>query len=547
MNGRGLHCRLARRATIALVGAVGLLALVPAVGVADEIEWMYDPDAVVEIHLGGLTEAELDALEAEPSVEQKGTFELTVGGAVKGLPLADVGIRLKGGNGSGRPVKTGKSGFKVRFDKFVKGQLFFGIKRLTLNNMIQDPSMVHETLSYELFHTLELPASRTGYAFVTLNGADYGLFLNLETLDEVSLPQWFGDTTQHLYEADVPKVDLTPGSAEKFEVDEGDEEDLSDLEALIEAVNDEEGDWSEGVAPVADLERLADQWAVERYIAHWDGYAGIAGVFRPNNYYLHSDTADIFQMMPWGTDQTWERDDLEFEEPAGGVMFNKCLEDADCMDLYVEGLTKVHCAVPGLDQEAHAALLAAMLQPYQEEEDPLRREATAAEIAAEVESVEDFAVLRQQQLAEYLTGKGVLGAGTDPCAPPAEPEKPSDPVPGPAPKATPPAPVPDSGARLSFGPTKVQGATVLTRLTVPGAGEATQQVTARLAGRQVRACSGRGRRAAAGELTVRCRLSGPVRRALRSAPLKLRVRVGFIPAAGRSQFVVRFPTAPKRP
>ena len=92
---------------------------------------MYDPDAVVEIHLTDISEAELDALELEPDEYVEGTFELTVNGVPKGPVLNKVGVRLKGGQGSGRPVKTGKSGFKVRFDEFVKGQLFFGIKRLT--------------------------------------------------------------------------------------------------------------------------------------------------------------------------------------------------------------------------------------------------------------------------------------------------------------------------------------------------------------------------------------------------------------------------------
>ena len=46
-------------------------------------------------------------------------------------------------------------------------------------------------------------------------------------------------------------------------------------------------------------------WAVEKYIGHWDGYAGDPST-QPNNYYLHSDAAGQFTMLPWGTDQTWD-------------------------------------------------------------------------------------------------------------------------------------------------------------------------------------------------------------------------------------------------
>ena len=76
-------------------------------------------------------------------------------------------------------------------------------------------------------------------------------------------------------------------------------------------------------------------WGVEKYIGHWDGYAGegIPGEeefneHRPNNYYLYSDSSGRFSMLPWGTDQTWD-------EPPGfdgqdGRLFDLCLEDETC-------------------------------------------------------------------------------------------------------------------------------------------------------------------------------------------------------------------------
>lgn len=522
----------------------GLTLLLTAIGpttatAADEVAWMFDPDAVVEIDLGGLSEEELDALEAEPDEYQKGTFELKVAGAPKGPTLVDVGIRRKGGFGSKRAIKTEKSGLKLRFDEFVDDQLFFGIKRLTLNNMFQDESMVHETLTYELFHALDLPASRTGYAFVNLNGAKYGLFLNIETLDEISLPQWFptfGDPG-HLYEADAAGVDVRPGWAEKFEVDEGDDEDLSDLEALIAAANDEEGDWSDGMTAIADLERMTAQWATERYVAHWDGYAGGAegtpdpeDPIRPNNYYLHSNQAKIFQLMPWGTDQTWEFFGLGFEDPAGGLMFNKCLADASCKALYLDGLTDIHCVNQGLDQAAHAAQLAAMLAPYQDEEDVVRRGYTDLEIEEEVEDSEDFAVDRAELLEEYLTAQGRLDAGVDPCPPPPGPDpigsgKVSEPAAGSDASSPPTSPL-DPRVRSSK---LVAGRRVVTRLWVPGPGHVRKVVTARLgkSRKRSRVCGASKRAKSAGPIELRCDLSRRARERLARGTLTLRVVVSF--------------------
>ena len=531
------------RIAIALTCLAGLLAL-PAAAAADEIAWMYDPDAVVEIHLTGISGAELDALELEPDEYVEGDFELTVDGVQKGPLLEDVGVRLKGGAGSGRPVKTGKSGFKVRFDEFVKGQLFFGIKRLTLNNMIQDPSMAHEALTYELFHELGLPASRSGYAFLTLDGNDYGLFLNLETLDEISLPQWFGseDNTQHLYEADAPGTDLEPGGAAAFEVDEGGDEDVSDLEALIAAVNDDEGDWSENVSPFADLEQMTAHWAVERYVGHWDGYAGLPNAIdpntRPNNYYLHSDAAGIFQMMPWGTDQTWERDDIPFDYPSGAVMFNECLADESCKQLYLEGLTDVNCVAPGLDFGSQAAQLATMLAPYQDREDPAKRESSEEEIADGVEFVEGMARLRPEQLEEYLAAEGVLGAGVpNPCPEPVVPEEERKPPPS---SSTSPA------ATAKIGRLRRKGAVVLTNLQVTGSAQAIQRVFTRIDGKRRGLCTDGSERAGAGRLIVRCRLPEWALDRLADRPLKLKARVGFFPEIGTSRTAIRRLTAPRR-
>lgn len=513
-----------------LAVCLGLLVL-PAAAAADEIEWMYDPDQVVEIRLGGLSEEDLDALEAEPDEYVHGSFELLVNGVTKGTLLEDVGIRLKGGLGSGRPVKTGKSGFKVRFDEFVDDQLFFGIKRLTLNNMVQDPSMVHETLTYELFHDLGLPASRTGYAFVRLNGSVYGLFLNLETLDELSLPRWFA-TTQHLYEADAPGTDVRTGEAGTFEVDEGDDEDIGDLEDLIAAVNDEEGDWSDNVSPFADLEEMARAWAVERYVAHWDGYAGIAAPFRPNNYYLHSDAAGVFQTMPWGTDQTWEIEDAEFDEPAGGVMFNECLADASCRQLYLEGLSEVRCVALDSDAAARAAQLAAMLAPYQAQEDDARRETSPEEIAEEVEEVEAFATMRPDQLGAFLAAEGILGGGTELCRESPEPENPFVQVrvqmPPPTEQSTPATP------KLGF--VSRRGKWLRVDVVAPSKGEL--KLTVKAGGRRV---CGRRSVVRGGPATVHCRLSRFAIEKLEAGALRLSVNVRFLADGSSFTRQVRLP------
>ena len=133
----------------------------------------------------------------------------------------EVGLRLKGTT-SFRTL-DGKAAFKVKFREFVAAERFLNLKTLTLNNMVQDASMIHEVLAYEVFRAAGVPAPRTGYAYVRINDADYGVYLNVETLDDVSLPLWFA-STQHLYEGEF-NTDVIAADIDRFEADEGDEDD----------------------------------------------------------------------------------------------------------------------------------------------------------------------------------------------------------------------------------------------------------------------------------------------------------------------------------
>ena len=83
-------------------------------------------------------------------------FEATV--TVDGEAHTQVGVRKKGFLGSLSKVKPA---LKVRFDKFVDGQLLGGaMKRLTLNNAQQDPSLINTCMAYHVFAAAGLPAPR---------------------------------------------------------------------------------------------------------------------------------------------------------------------------------------------------------------------------------------------------------------------------------------------------------------------------------------------------------------------------------------------------
>ena len=496
--------------------------------------WMYEPGTMVVIDLS-LTPTEKAKLEANHEKYVKGTFSLaktdgTPGGALTPVVTAQpVELRLKGNVlGSYRPL-TGKAGFKL---KFGKSEPFLGLRKLTLNNMVEDPSMIHETLAYSVFRRAGIAAPRTGFADVRLNGEDFGVYLNLENLDKVNLERWFGkfeEPAQHLYEGE-DGVDVTPGVAALtgkeggYEVDEGKEENVEDLEALVAAVNGSKGPgWSASVASVADLKEMTRMWAVEKYIGHWDGYSGEKDSLKPNNYYLYSDAAGRFQMLPWGTDNTWEPyRRTEFGGEAG-LLFDDCLADPACSALYRKTLRGLQATVPGLDLDSLALKTAALLKPWEEaEQGNGRSEHDLAEIETGVDETREFIAGRPDELAAFL-GPEELPLLT--------------PAPGSSPASSPTVIVPNV-PNLYVGHSGRDRGALVTHLWLAGAGAITQVAKVKTAQGARTVCSVRAIVPKGGPRDLRCPLSSEVLIRLRSHDQTLRVRTTFTPQAGDPDSIV---------
>ncbi len=523
-----------------MIFAICVMSAAAAASAAAEPEsgqasWIYDPGkvAIVDLSLSPGAEAEL---EAEPDEYVEGGFAISTTDGVPGgeEQLVEsrglVGIRLKGSaQGSFRPL-SGKAAFKVKFNfenaKGEKGKKYLGLKKLTLNNMVEDFSLIHETLAYAAYRGVGLPASRTGYAFVRLNGQPYGLYLNIEDMDDVALERWFGkfEDPQHLYEgesgADVkPGADALPPDEGGFEVDEGDEANLDDLKALIAAVNSTEGKgWSAAVAPVADLAELTRIWAVEKYIGHWDGYAGQAGQFQPNNYFLYSDPAGVFQMLPWGADETFERH-LAFDGPAG-LMFDKCLADPACLALYRQELAAVGRAIAALDLGSLASQTAAVVRPW-EEADPRLEHPGLVEGA--VTKTSDFIADRPGELAAWLG-----------------PEKDEEPpASNPSPRG--PDQVEDNGAPpgLHIKRMVAMARAIVTHIDLRAAGAIQQVARIRTSAGSLEVCSTQASASEAKAITLHCQLDERVRRRLQRRWLRLEISTSLTPSQGDPESVTR--------
>lgn len=300
----------------------------------DQQAFLFNPLVVNQIDLAMTPEAEA-ALRNDLRTYQPGTLTLTTPlGKTKAY---EVGVKVKGGWGSFRSLDE-KAAFKVKVNYSVAGQSIYGVKKFTLNNMVQDASMLHEAVTYRLFRALGVAAPRVGYANVSFNGANFGLHSNIETYDKPMLKRWFPGGTESLYEG-AYGVEVGPD----MEVDEGSITDRSEVTQLRDWNNSLSGKaWYDTIRTKVDLNQMIMNWAVEHYVGHWDGYTR----GWPNNYYLHKPTGGLFTMHPWGTDQTWDWDGPLLDD--GATMMGRCVQYQPCQDLYLKALSEIQAKLPSL-------------------------------------------------------------------------------------------------------------------------------------------------------------------------------------------------------
>jgi CotH protein len=289
---------------------------------------------------------------------------------------------------------------------------------------------------------------------------------------------------------------------------------------------------------------MTRMWAVEKYIDHWDGYSGHAEAgLRPNNYYLFSELSGRFQMLPWGTDQTWiptigvgtPGREVTFDGH-GGVLFDKCLEDPQCKLSYWEALGSVTKAVEGLDPDALATQSADLLAPWQQvEREHGRPEFNAGEVEDGLQTTLDFIASRPEEAEEWLEQNAPPKPPKPPVAPPAQPS------------SSPPHPI-DAllpGRAFHLGRVARSAKLLIVHANLTGPGLLKLEATMSAPGGAVTVCTDRERARQAGSLTLRCRLSAAALGHLsrRALPLELAFRCKL--ADGRVETARRQVTLPK--
>ncbi len=229
-----------------------------------------------------------------------------------GIELDGCGFREKGNSSNTLTTKGKKKPFKLSFDEFGSNQLY-GLKKLNLNNFTNDPSLLHDVLSFKLMRDAGLVAPRTTYTKLWVNGEYIGLYLAIENVDKTFLKLHYGSDNNNgnLYKTDrdasVPLkwlgTDSQPYKKQKLKLTTNEKaDDWSKLINFINLVNnDSTPEFKQKLEACFDVQSYLKILANEKCLRSFDSYWGGG-----NNFYLYEHPDGLIRWIPWDMNETFQ-------------------------------------------------------------------------------------------------------------------------------------------------------------------------------------------------------------------------------------------------
>ena len=124
---------------------------------------------------------------------------------IDGEAVKNIGIRAKGNTSlsSVKNMNSSRYSFKIEFDQYENGKTYHGLDKLCLNNIIQDNTYMKDYLAYTLMYDFGVDSPLCSYAYITVNGEDWGLYLAVEAIENSFLERNYGSSYGDLYKPDA--------------------------------------------------------------------------------------------------------------------------------------------------------------------------------------------------------------------------------------------------------------------------------------------------------------------------------------------------------
>lgn len=268
----------------------------------DEEIYRDDVVARVDIHINPDT---LDWIydNVESNIEWRATFIFN-NGTIHDT-IENIGFRLRGNTSR----QSAKKSFKVSFNTFESGRKYHGIEKMNLNGEHNDPSVARSKVNWDLCRSAGIPASRSNFVRVYINNNYYGLYINVEHIDEEFVDKRYDNQDGNLYKClwpadlnylgDDPELYKNGAYTLKTNVEE---DDYSDIAHVIDVLNNTLiEDLECELEKIFNVQDYLKIMALDVFSANWDGY-----IYNKNNFYLYHNTeTGKFEFIPYDLDNTY--------------------------------------------------------------------------------------------------------------------------------------------------------------------------------------------------------------------------------------------------
>ena len=232
-----------------------------------------------------------------------------------------VGIRAKGNNSLRltSEYELTRYSLKVEFDHYLPQGNYHGLDKLSLDASFQDNSYLKTVLAFDMMRFMGVPTPLCSYAWVRVNGEDWGLFLAVEECEEAFAGRNFGWDHGVLYQPDYRSlndenadvalryIDEQPSSYPNIFDHAKTPMVHSDQRRLIESLRQ----LSQGeVTTAVHTDEVLRYFVVQVFVMNWDSYLGHTG----HNYILYEEEGRLW-MLPWDYNLAFGTYALGMSEP----------------------------------------------------------------------------------------------------------------------------------------------------------------------------------------------------------------------------------------
>ena len=241
---------------------------------------------------------------------------------IDGETVENVAIRPKGNNSKTLIGKYGSQRYslKIEFDHYSDSFSYYGLDKLSLNASFQDNAYLKDYMTYDMMRHMGVPTPLCSYAYVTVNGRDWGLFVAVEEIEEAFARRNFGSNHGRIYKPDYKRLEdenndvaliYTGDAFENYDnifreakLPTGD----ADKRRLIEALKI----LSTGENPdqAVHVDQLLRYFTVQVFVVNFDSYLVPTG----HNYFLYEEDG-ILSMLPWDYNLAYATYALGMPEP----------------------------------------------------------------------------------------------------------------------------------------------------------------------------------------------------------------------------------------